>query len=159
VHPSTDLLFEFMVYLDDKALNHKIKQNRIKKSFSNTDGNDDYNNIIPWMETLWNIPLSDCRKRIIWLIFSRYVINKRRMSIDDGKDWIRRWLNRCNCIKSTLQAMMEYHNGQVAINPKLTKLITALRTAVENGEGVLDKDVTSHDDLFDAFRMSLMFWH
>jgi hypothetical protein len=55
--------------------------------------------------------------------------------------------------------MMEYKNGQVAINPRFTKLITALRTAVENGEGMLDKEATSHDDLFDAFRMSLLFWH
>ena len=54
--------------------------------------------------------------------------------------------------------MMEYHNGQIAINPKFTKLITALRTVVENSEGVLDKETTSHDDLFDAFRLSLMFW-
>jgi hypothetical protein len=29
----------------------------------------------------------------------------------------------------------------------------------ENGEGLLDKEVTSHDNLFDAFRMSLLFWH
>ena len=55
--------------------------------------------------------------------------------------------------------LVEYGSGVVAINPSHTKLITALRTAVENGEGSLDKDVTSHDDLFDAFRMSLMFWH
>ena len=39
------------------------------------------------------------------------------------------------------------------------KLITALRTAVENGEGVLDKEATSHDDLLDAYKMSLLFWH
>ena len=31
--------------------------------------------------------------------------------------------------------MLEYKNGQVAINPKFTKLITTLRTTVENGEG------------------------
>ena len=55
--------------------------------------------------------------------------------------------------------MMEYHNGQVAINPKFTKLVTALGPAVENGEGILDKDATSHDDLFDSFRLSLQFWH
>ena len=55
--------------------------------------------------------------------------------------------------------MMEYKNGQVAINPKHIKLITALGPAVENGEGSLDKDATSHDDLFDSFRLSLMFWH
>jgi hypothetical protein len=39
-----------------------------------------------------------------------------------------------------------------------TKLITALRTAVENGEGVLDKEAISHDDLLDAFRLSLQYW-
>jgi hypothetical protein len=55
--------------------------------------------------------------------------------------------------------MLEYHKGSVAIHPRFTKLITTLRTAVENGEGVLDKDATSHDDLFDSFRLSLMFWH
>ena len=47
----------------------------------------------------------------------------------------------------------------VAIHPRFNKLITALRTAVENGEGILDKEATSHDDLFDSFRLSLMFWH
>jgi hypothetical protein len=55
--------------------------------------------------------------------------------------------------------LFEYRNGYFAINPKFTKLVTALHTAVENGEGVLDKEATSHDDLLDAFRMSLVFWH
>jgi hypothetical protein len=54
--------------------------------------------------------------------------------------------------------LMEYGSGVVAINPSHTKLITALRTAVEKGEGTLDKEATSHDDLFDAFRMSLQYW-
>ena len=55
--------------------------------------------------------------------------------------------------------LLEYQNGMVSIHPRFNKLITALRTAVENGEGVLDKEATSHDDLMDAFRMSLLFWH
>lgn len=55
--------------------------------------------------------------------------------------------------------LMEYGSGVVAINPSHTKLITALRTAVEKGEGTLDKEATSFDDCFDAFRMSLQFWH
>ena len=57
------------------------------------------------------------------------------------------------------KAMMEYQNGYVAIHPRFNKLITSLRTAVENGEGMVDKEATSHDDLFDAFRLSLQFWH
>ena len=55
--------------------------------------------------------------------------------------------------------LLEYQNGYVAIQPRYNKLITGLRTAVENGEGMLDKDAISFDDCFDAFRMSLLFWH
>ena len=55
--------------------------------------------------------------------------------------------------------ILEYKNAQVAIHPRYNKLIIALRTAVENGEGSLDKEATSHDDLFDSFRLSLQFWH
>jgi hypothetical protein len=60
------------------------------------------------------------------------------------------------------KVMLEYNKGQVAIHPRFSKLITSLRTAVENGEGMLDKgmldkDATSFDDCFDAFRMSLQF--
>jgi hypothetical protein len=55
--------------------------------------------------------------------------------------------------------VLEYNGGSIAINPRFDKLITSLRTAVENGEGSLDKEATSHDDLFDAFRLSLRFWH
>ena len=55
--------------------------------------------------------------------------------------------------------LLEYQNEMIAINPKHNKLVTALSTAVENGEGSLDKEATSHDDLFDSFRLSLQFWH
>ena len=47
----------------------------------------------------------------------------------------------------------------VAICPRFNKLITSLRTAVEKGEGQLDKEMTSYNDCFDAFRLSLIFWH
>jgi hypothetical protein len=51
--------------------------------------------------------------------------------------------------------LLEYQNGMVAIHPRSNNFITALRTAVENGEGLLDKEATSHDDLFDSFRLAL----
>jgi len=38
-----------------------------------------------------------------------------------------------------------------------SKLITSLRTAMENGAGAL-KEATSHDDVFDSFRLNLIFW-
>jgi aromatic ring-cleaving dioxygenase len=48
--------------------------------------------------------------------------------------------------------------GRIAINPdRFDKLITALRTAVDN-DGVLDKEATSYNDIFDAFRLALKFY-
>ena len=43
--------------------------------------------------------------------------------------------------------LLEYRNGMVAIHPSHNKLIISLRTTVENGEGSLDKEATSHDKL------------
>jgi hypothetical protein len=63
-----------------------------------------------------------------------------------------------NMLAHTKQ-LMEYGGGAIAINPSHTKLITALRTAVEKGDGSLDKEATSHCDCFEAFRLSLQFWH
>jgi hypothetical protein len=47
--------------------------------------------------------------------------------------------------------------GYIAINSKFDKLITSLRTAVEN-DGMLDKEATSYDDVFDAFRLAMHFY-
>jgi Terminase RNaseH-like domain len=48
---------------------------------------------------------------------------------------------------------------RIAINPdRFDKLITALRTAVDN-DGTLDKEATSYNDIFDALRLALKFYH
>jgi hypothetical protein len=52
---------------------------------------------------------------------------------------------------------LERDGGYIAINQKFDKLITSLRTAVEN-DGVLDKEATSYDDVFDAFRLAMHFY-
>jgi hypothetical protein len=50
-------------------------------------------------------------------------------------------------------------NEKIAINrDRFDKLITSLRTAVDN-DGTLDKEATSYNDIFDAFRLSLKFYH
>jgi terminase large subunit-like protein len=55
--------------------------------------------------------------------------------------------------------IMENDGGRIAINPdRFDKLITALRTAVDN-DGTLDKESTSYNDIFDAFRLALKFYH
>ncbi len=42
--------------------------------------------------------------------------------------------------QALFHVMVEYQNGMVAIHPRHNKLLIALRTAVENGEGMLDKE-------------------
>ena len=58
-----------------------------------------------------------------------------------------------------VKMLMERDGGYVAINPKFDKLITSLRTAVEKGEGALDKEVTSYNDVFDAFRLAMRMYY
>jgi hypothetical protein len=54
--------------------------------------------------------------------------------------------------------ILENDGGHIAINPdKFDKLITALRTAVDN-DGILDKEATSYNDIFDALRLALKFY-
>ena len=53
---------------------------------------------------------------------------------------------------------MEQDGGRLAINPMFDKLITALRTAVDS-DGTLDKEATSYNDIFDALRLALKFYH
>ena len=54
--------------------------------------------------------------------------------------------------------LLEKDGGYIAVNPKVDKLITSLKTAVGQNEGVLDKEATSYDDVFDAFRLAIVFY-
>jgi hypothetical protein len=54
--------------------------------------------------------------------------------------------------------ILEHEPRKIAINPVFDKLITSLRTAVDN-DGTLDKESTSYNDIFDAFRLALKFYH
>ena len=47
--------------------------------------------------------------------------------------------------------------GLLKIHPKFDKLITALRTAIEE-DGVLDKESTSYHDIFDSFRLAMKYY-
>jgi hypothetical protein len=54
--------------------------------------------------------------------------------------------------------LLEDDHGKIAINPdRFDKLMTSLRTAIDN-DGTLDKEATSYNDIFDAFRLALKFY-
>ena len=55
--------------------------------------------------------------------------------------------------------ILEDEGGRIAINlDRFDKLITALRTAVDN-DGTLDKEAISYNDIFDPIRLALKFYH
>jgi hypothetical protein len=55
------------------------------------------------------------------------------------------------------QCKMLSEDGYIAINPVFDKLVTSLRTAIEDN-GMLDKETTSYNDIFDAFRLALSYY-
>lgn len=55
-------------------------------------------------------------------------------------------------------AVILMERGRIAIHPKFENLISALRTATAT-DHILDKEQTSYDDLFDAFRLALKPYH
>jgi len=59
--------------------------------------------------------------------------------------------------KSLMEETDEDGSSLIAIDKRFDKLLTGLRTAVAN-EYKLDKEVTSYDDIIDAFRLSLTFF-
>ena len=59
--------------------------------------------------------------------------------------------------KSLMEETDEDGSSLIAIDKRFDELLTGLRTAVAN-EYKLDEEVTSFDDLVDAFRLSLTFY-
>jgi hypothetical protein len=55
--------------------------------------------------------------------------------------------------------ILENDGGRIAINPdRFDKVITSIMTAIDN-DGALDKESSSYNDIFDAFRLALKFYH
>ena len=63
----------------------------------------------------------------------------------------------CNCRDFYICSSNGLDNNKIII---IKNIITLKRKRKDTiTDYVLDKEATSHDDLFDAFRLSLMFWH
>ncbi|MGH9982333.1 MAG: DNA primase noncatalytic subunit PriX [Nitrososphaeraceae archaeon] len=97
LHPDTDLFYDFMHHLALVAGNHQTK-NRFIGATNSTTRNKNTGRYYNWTEVLWNTGVSDCRKRIIWLILTPYAINVKKMSNKEAFTWIKQWTDRCNSI-------------------------------------------------------------
>jgi hypothetical protein len=84
-----------------------------------------------------------------WGYDAAAVANMRIVPVNFNKEH-KAMLGHCKMI-------LEDDDGRIAINPIFDKLITSLRTAVDR-DGALDKESTSYNDIFDAFRLALKFY-
>ncbi len=65
----------------------------------------------------------------------------------------------CPCqLQQGAQSIVRSLQNDTGNPDKFDKLITALRTAVDN-DGTLDKEATSYNGVFDAFRLALNFYN
>jgi Primase X len=82
LHPDTDLFYDFMHHLALTAGNGfmKNKHQKVNSEKLGTQKAPRYR----WIEVLHDTAISDCRKRVIWLILTRYAINVRKMSHNEA---------------------------------------------------------------------------
>jgi hypothetical protein len=134
LHLDTNLFYDFMHHLALVAGNHQTK-NRFMRAANETTRNKNKNTsrYYKWIEILWNTGVSDCRKRIIWLILSPYAINIKKMSYQDAFAWIKQWVDRCNIISKfdpnyNIDEKIDYYLNVAKDNgyfpPSLEKLST-----------------------------------
>jgi hypothetical protein len=88
--------------------------------------------------------------QVLSYLFLSWSQNMRIVPVNFNKEH-KAMLGHCKMI-------LEHEPRKIAINPdRFDKLITSLRTAVDI-DGTLDKEATSYNDIFDAFRLALKFY-
>lgn len=135
----TRLFSHFQMYLEDIRLKDTFRSiaSSIISNKRNKDKNKskNSNNQYSWIELLHDrIPVDNCRKRIIWLILSRYAINIKHMTISEARTWIREWTAKCNDI-STLANVDDKINSYLYDASKCGKNPISLKTLKSNKYG------------------------
>jgi hypothetical protein len=92
------LLGSFYAYLKDKEVRKMKEVQRHNNYLPNASRTN--NNIIGWIEKLFEIALEHNREYCVWRIFAPYLINVKKLAYNDAYDIIEGWLNRCNSMRN-----------------------------------------------------------
>jgi len=86
----TMFLGSFCAYLKDQNLKEQrfLRQNAAIMISSNTEN-------IQWIERLLQTAVSDGRKYCIWRIVVPYLLNRKHMLVEQSRNTVIEWLNRC----------------------------------------------------------------
>ncbi len=89
LHPETPLFHDFMHHMRIIAGNQYYRKR--KYGFKPLGSS-----IYKLIEYVHETPISDCRKRVLWLLLAPYAINVRKMTSENAFIWIKQWADRCN---------------------------------------------------------------
>lgn len=126
VRPSVtrEFLEDFRTYLEQKITdqenfkdnnnynNYKYKNNN-NSNHHHYSNNNNNNNHIEWIEKILLHPIEDCRKIIVDLILSPYLINIKKMSYDESYRIVREWLDKCNNDSRKLDNYQNFVNYRI----------------------------------------------
>lgn len=89
LHKNSDLFYNYMHYMRVVAGKQLERKNTFR--YASAQGTTRQ-----WIEVLHNTAVSDCRKRILWLILAPYSINIKKLTHQDAFVWIKQWVDRCD---------------------------------------------------------------
>ena len=89
LHPDTPLFYDFMHHMRIVAGRQLYRK---QKYGFRAPGSSIYKLI----EYVHDTPISDCRKRILWLVLAPYAVNVRKMTSVNAFIWIKQWADKCH---------------------------------------------------------------
>jgi len=102
VRPSIQpMLREFRRWLIQKKIDAFEELKKQEKFQMTVSKSQERTNTIKWIENgIWEHPLSDHRKYIIWRILSPYLLNVRKLPKEEAYSLMKDWLDKCDKIEN-----------------------------------------------------------
>ncbi len=96
------LLREFRLYLADIDIRKKsIAKKKTNKNRGIVTVKNPYHSTIQygWIEQLLETPIEDGRKYVLWRILCPYLVNVRKLKLEQTYEILKRWLEKCNNLR------------------------------------------------------------
>jgi hypothetical protein len=129
---SLELLLEFKRYLKQKDRQKRLLLKVRNRSYNNYDSK-----YYTWIENLlYNTAIPDCRKLVIDLILSPYLINIKQLSYEESYNIIKNWFDKCYNPKKDNYRNFEY------------RIKYSLKNAINKGIGPLSLHKIKTDERY-----------
>jgi non-catalytic primase subunit PriX-like protein len=87
---------DFKTHLIQKRIDKIKEKKKDKDKKLSFNKHDIYNSKIGWIENLLQTPIEDYRKQCLWRILIPYLVNIRKLSIEESTRILKEWLQKCD---------------------------------------------------------------